>query len=129
LRDHFLTCIAFPLLCCRPPGFVFTKRLNGSVSPPTPLRFKTTLTPRVRFNAAGLKGVRYGYWLFSVGPGAVLGWGHIGVSVAFLGLIGVSVACVVLGRSVRGNHNVVLKVSDTLNDLYRVFSLFLIACI
>jgi hypothetical protein len=97
------------------------KRPNVSVLPPSPLRLKTTVTPRVWFNAARLKGVRYGYGWRSVGP-SVVGWVHIGVSVAFVGLIGVSFACVVLGRSVRGYHNVVLEVSDTLNDLYRVFS-------
>jgi hypothetical protein len=129
LRDHFLTCFAFPLLRCLPSGVVLRKRLDRSALPPSPLRFKTTLTPSVRFNAAGLKGVRYGYRLCSAGPGVVLGWGHIGVCVACLVLIGVSVAHVILYRSIRWNHNVILEVAYTFNDLNRVFSFFLSVCL
>ncbi len=119
MRDHFLTCFAFPLWYCLPPGVVLRKRLDGSVLSPSPLRFKTTLTPSVRFNAAGLEGVRYRYGLFSAGPGFVLGWGHIGVSVAFLGLIGVSVACVILCSSVLEKRGAIVRTSVRLARAYK----------
>ncbi len=72
-----------------------------------------------------MKSVRFGVGLCLVCSTSVVVLGLIGVSVVLVGLIGVSAVPVIV-RSVRGNHNVILEVSNTSNDFGRVLSFFLI---
>ena len=109
-----------PIFVLSPPGFVFVEGFDGAVAPSTPCGFKMALTSRVLVNAAGLESVRFG-----------VGWCLVcSTSVFVLGLIGVSVVLVlVFVRSVRGNHHMILEVANSLDNLGRLLSFFLIVCL